>query len=299
MPDLFTGRQFGIQYISKGREYVSVFPKKPDVLQEIFGIQKPIIAMIHLKPMPGSPHYRGESLDKAVDFALKDIDAYLAGGVDGLIVENGWDLPFSKPDDIGMETVAGMTYVTKAISEYSGLPIGINVLANGALASLAVAKATGAAFIRCNQWVNAYVANEGFIEGASAKALRYRSQIRGEEIRIFADVHVKHGSHAIVGDRSVAEQTRDAIFFDADVLIATGNRTGDATDVKEVHAIKDNTELNVITGSGLSDETAEEILTHADGSIVGSWLKQDGCWWNPVDPARVKRLMDVVDKLRR
>ena len=148
---------------------MTVFPPKENFL-EVFGVKKPIIGMIHLKPIPGSPHYKGESLDEVLEFALQDARRLKEGGVDGLVVENAWDLPFAKPEDIGYETVAAVTYLTRYIIEESKLPVGINILANGVIPSLAVAKATGALFVRSNQWVNAYVANEGFVEGASAKA---------------------------------------------------------------------------------------------------------------------------------
>src|SRR5437763_1761049 len=84
-----------------------------------------------------------------------------------------------------------------------------------------------AIFGRVNQWANAYVANEGIVEGAAAEALRYRSALRAEDIRIFADAHVKHGAHAIVQDRPLEELVRDVEFFSADAVIATGQRTGD------------------------------------------------------------------------
>jgi membrane complex biogenesis BtpA family protein len=277
---------------------VKVFPEKSNAIEEIFGVEKPIIGMIHLKPLPGAPHYDGSSLDKVVDYAVKEVETYVEGGVDGLIVENGWDLPFPKPENIGHETSAAMAYVTKPIMEAADIPVGINVLANGAIPALAIAKATGAPFVRVNQWVNAYVANEGLIEGASAEALRYRSKIKADEIKVFADVHVKHGSHSIVADRSLKDQTHDAVFFDADVLIATGERTGDETDVSEIEGIKQNTDLPVITGSGLTANNVRQILSTADASIVGSWLKEDGCWWKPVDLDRVQRLMEEVYKLR-
>ncbi len=275
-----------------------IFPAKENILKNIYGVEKPILGMIHLKPLPGAPHFEGGSLDEVIEFALKEVEAFVKGGVDGLVIENAWDIPFPRPEDIGHETSAAMAYVSKPIKEESGLPIGINVLANGAVPALAVAKAVGAEFVRVNQWVNAYVANEGILNGASAEAMRYRSAIKADEVKIFTDVHVKHGSHSIVGDRSVAEQTRDNIFFDADVLIATGNRTGDATEVDEIKAIKSNTDLSVITGSGLTADNVPQILEWADGSIVGSWLKKDGLWWNPVDYDRVSRLMEEVNKVR-
>lgn len=277
---------------------MKIFPTKENALNVIFSKEKPIIGMIHLKPLPGSPHYKGESLDEVISYALKEVEAYNEGGIDGLIVENGWDLPFSKPDDIGLETAASVAYVAKPIIEKANVPVGINILANAAKASLAVARATDSPFIRVNQWVNAYVANEGIVEGAAAKALRYRSNIKGDKIKIFADVHVKHGSHSIVADRNIEEQTKDAIFFDADVLIATGNRTGDPTEISELELIKNNTELPVIIGSGLNEENVNKIMKTADGAIVGTSLKKDGCWWKPVQAEKVKSLIDEVNKLR-
>ena len=113
-----------------------------------------------------------------------------------------------------------------------------------------------------------------------------------------SNVHVKHGSHAIVADRSLADQTRDNVFFDADVLIATGSRTGDPTNLDEITGIKENTDLPVIIGSGLTPENAKTLLRYCDGAIVGSSLKEDGCWWNPVEQARVERLMEAVSAVR-
>ncbi|MNI21436.1 putative sgc region protein SgcQ [compost metagenome] len=276
----------------------TIFPAKSDTVLDIFKTDKAIIGMIHLKALPGSPHFKGGSLNHIFDFAMNDVRALEEGRVDGLMIENAWDIPFSKPEDIGMETVAALAALTERIKQETNLPIGLNVLANGIIPALSVAKATDLPFVRVNQWVNAYVANEGLIEGASAKALRYRSNIKGENIKIFADVHVKHGSHSIVADRSLADQTRDAIFFDADVLIATGNRTGDETSTDEVQGIKSNTDLPVIVGSGMTTNNAKKILSLCNGCIVGSYVKKDGLWWNPVDANRVKELMEVVVQLR-
>ncbi|OLS38274.1 BtpA family membrane complex biogenesis protein [Alkalihalophilus pseudofirmus] len=276
----------------------TIFPPKSNSIIDIFKTDKAVIGMIHLKPLPGAPHFKGGNLDEVFEFAMNDVRAYEEGQVDGLIIENAWDLPFSKPEDIGMETVAAFSVLATKIKEQTNLPMGINCLANGVMPALAVAKAADLPFVRVNQWVNAYVANEGIIEGPSAKALRYRSSIKGDDIKIFSDVHVKHGSHSIVADRSLAEQTRDAIFFDSDVLIATGNRTGDETQTDEILGIKSNTELPVIVGSGMSEENAEKIMSISNGCIVGSSLKKDELWWNPVDVERVKRFMEKVKKVR-
>jgi len=139
------------------------------------------------------------------------------------------------------------------------------------------------------------VANEGIIEGAAATALRYRASLNAEDIRVFADAHVKHGSHAIVADRSVAELTRDVDFFQADCVIATGQRTGDAADLGEIDAIRSATRLPLLVGSGATRENIGLILAKTDGVIVASSLKAGGVWWNPVELARVKAFMESAE----
>ena len=173
-----------------------------------------------------------------------------------------------------------MAVVTDRVRAETGLPLGINVLANAAIAALAVAKAGGGAFIRVNQWANAYVANEGFVEGDAARALRYRATIDAADVAVFADTHVKHGAHAVTADRSIEELTRDLEFFDADAVIATGQRTGDTATADEIRTVKGATILPVLVGSGVRADNVAEIMALADGVIIGSSLKRGGVWWS-------------------
>jgi membrane complex biogenesis BtpA family protein len=275
-----------------------VFRPRPNAIEALFGRRKAVIGVIHSLPLPGSPGYDGRPMAEIVDFAVAEAERYRAGGVDGLIVENHGDIPFSKPEHLGPETAAGMAVMTDAVRRASGLAIGVNVLANGAIQALAVAKAAGASFIRVNQWANAYVANEGFVEGPAAAATRYRAWLQAREVKIFADVHVKHGAHAITGDRSIPELARDVEFFDADVAIATGQRTGDSATMEELSTIAGGTALPVAVGSGVTPDNVGDILTVADAVIVASYLKQDGVWWNPVDPDRLRTFMAAVERAR-
>ena len=268
------------------------------VLQDIFGCKKPLIGNVHLPPLPGTPRYKGASVADLTEIAMADVRAYEGGGMDGLILENHGDIPFLKPDNIGPEVIAAMTAIVQAISERTALPFGINLLANHAIGALAVAHATAARFVRVNQWVNGYVANEGFVEGLSGEALRFRRAIGAEAVAIFADVHVKHGAHAITSDRSVSELARDTEFFDADVAIATGNRTGDTIPYEEIAEIREGTSLPVIGGSGLTAENALDLMTLLDGAIVGSSLKVGSHWSGPVDRAKVEELVVSVSELR-
>ena len=275
-----------------------VIPPKANTLTACFEKPKPIIGVIHLKPLPGAPRYEGEAMRDIFSAAVADARTLANGGVDGIIVENASDLPFCRPEDIGPETVAALTAACMEIRGAVDLPIGITCVANGAIPGLAVAKAVGARWVRVNQWVNAYVANEGLINGSAARAMRYRAAIDARDVAIFADVHVKFGAHAITADRSIPEQATDAEWFDADVLIATGTRTGSPTTRSEVDNVQAGTNLPVIVGSGLSPDQVPSLLGTADGAIVGQWLKVDGLWWNPVDPGRVERLMQAVSEVR-
>jgi uncharacterized protein len=161
-----------------------------------------------------------------------------------------------------------------------------------------VAKASGARFVRVNQWANAYVANEGLVEGEAARALRYRKAIGATDVAIFADAHVKHGAHAIVADRPVSELVRDVEFFDADAVIATGQRTGDAATTEEIGTVRSGTSLPVLVGSGVSVENVGVLLPLVDGVIVASSLKEGGVWWNRVDEARLTAFMQKVQAIR-
>tara|TARA_Y100001970_G_C14244681_1_gene867253 strand:- start:687 stop:1517 length:831 start_codon:yes stop_codon:yes gene_type:complete len=267
-------------------------------LRNLFSKKKIVIGVVHLKPLPGSPKYNGESVDSIFEIALNDTENYLRGGIDAIIVENHGDIPFSKPDDIGPETVSMMSVITSKLKEkYKKVCFGVNVLANDAISAIAVAKASNASFIRVNQYANAYVANEGIIEGLAPKITRYRKWLCAESVSIFTDVHVKHGSHSIVSDRSINELAKDCEFFDSDVLIATGSRTGDDAIIDEVSEIKKATCLPVLVGSGVNKENLELYYPVSDGFIVASSLKSEGNWQNPVEYERVKSFVKTMELL--
>jgi membrane complex biogenesis BtpA family protein len=267
---------------------LGVYPRKPSAIAELFPAEKVLVGAVHLPPLPGSPAYRGQPVAELCRFAVEEARAYVGNGFDSVIVENHWDLPFLKPGQHGYEVAAAMGVITAAVVAELGPSVGVSVLSNAGQCSVASAWAAGAGWVRVNQWVNAYVANEGIIEGQAATTTRYRHAIGAEPVKVFADVHVKHGAHAIVADRTLAEQTEDAEFFDADVLIATGSRTGHATSVEEVVGIRDHTQLPVIIGSGIDPENVGPLLAECDGAIVASAAKENGRWWGRVAPEKVR-----------
>jgi uncharacterized protein len=276
----------------------AISQKRSNIISVIFGKEKAIIGVVHCPPLPGAPRNRDIDFKFTLQEALDDARAYVDGGVDGLIVENHGDIPFLRPEDIGPETSASLAVIVDRIAQAVDLPLGVNVLANAVIPALAVAKAGGARFVRVNQWANAYVANEGFVEGDAARALRYRAQIGAGDVAIFADAHVKHGAHAITADRSIAELARDVEFFDADAVIATGHRTGDAATSDEIGAIRSGSSLPLLVGSGVTIDNLDAILPLVDGIIVASALKRDGVWWNEVEKDRVSAFMLKAREIR-
>lgn len=153
---------------------------------DIFRTKKPVIGMVHLLPLPGSP--RHTDMHDVMTQARKDYQALKEGGVDGILIENLGDTPYSK-DAVEPQTVSWMTKI--ALSIKSDLPFGVNVLRNDCTSALAIAHAAGGQFIRCNILTGAMATDQGIIEGKAAKVLRYRNILRAD-IKIFADVLVKH-----------------------------------------------------------------------------------------------------------
>jgi membrane complex biogenesis BtpA family protein len=145
--------------------------------------------MVHLRPLPGSPRWDG-SLEAVVERAVADARAIAAGGFQACLVENFGDAPFS-PGAVDPATVAAMAVVVAEVRRALPLPVGVNVLKNDAQAALAVAAATGAAFVRVNVHVGAVVADQGLIQGDAYRTLRYR-RLLGTATRLFVDVGGKH-----------------------------------------------------------------------------------------------------------
>ena len=275
--------------------------KKNSYFGEIFGCEKPIIGMVHLRPLPGSPLYdpRKMDMDGIVETAIDEATKLERGGVDGLQIENIWDYPYLKDEQIGHETTAAMAAIAIKVKESVKIPIGINCHLNGGIQSIAVAKASGARWVRVFEWVNAYISHAGITEAIGAKLARYRSFLKADDqIKFMCDVNVKHGSHFIISDRSIAEQAHDAESEGADSLIVTGFETGIAPSPEKVKEFADTVSIPIILGSGTTQENVAELLKYSDGAIVGSYFKEDNNWKKPVSEERTKAFMDVVNKCR-
>jgi len=271
---------------------------KESVLEELFRIKKPIIGMVHLPPLPGSPRYEGGGIAHILERAVQDAKNLEIGGINGLIVENLGDAPYLKTN-VSPETISAMALVVRKVIDTVDVPVGVNVLRNDVKAALAVAYVTGGRFIRANVFTDTVVTDQGIIEASAPELLRYRRYLGAEEIKIFADVHVKHGLP--LSPVSIEQSAKGAAYRGlADALIVSGARTGIEPDLKDLtRARKAVPDRPLLVGSGATKENILKLLECADGAIVGTSLKVDGITENPVDEGRVKAFMANVEKLRK
>ena len=260
-------------------------------MDHIFEKRKPIIGMLHLPALPGSP--RNElSKDAIRHHILKDAEALASGGVDGMILENFGDVPFY-PRRVPAHTVAFMTAIALEVRRAFDIPLGINVLRNDAESGLAIAFATGAQFIRVNIHSGARVTDQGLIEGAAHETLRYH-KLLGNEVQIFADADVKHS--APLGARDLKDEVADLVERAcADAIIITGRATGKQTAIDDLKAAKEVAgTIPVFAGSGVGLSDVAKVINIADGLIVGTAFKVDGITTQSVDVERVRKFLSAA-----
>ncbi len=260
-------------------------------LLELFATDFPVIGVVHLPPLPGSPGYAGRWSD-VEERVRHDVAALAEGGVHGLIVENYGDAPFY-PRRVPPETVAHMTLLASAVRGASEVPVGINVLRNDAFSALAVASAVGARFVRVNVLTGARLTDQGIVAGEAHELLRYRRAL-GSGAHLFADVAVKHSAPLAV--RPLAEEVEDTVGRGgADAVIVSGVGTGRPASIDDLLVARRAAGgAPVLVGSGVTLDTLPDVVEHADGLIVGTALKEDGITANPVSPPRVRELMAWV-----
>ncbi len=266
------------------------------LLPQWSSVRLPVIGMLHLPPLPGSSRWGGD-WEAVRQFVLHDATALCAGGVNGLMIENFGDTPFY-PDRVPAITVAAMTALASEVRRATDVPLGINMLRNDGRSALAVAVASGAAFIRVNVLCGARVTDQGLLQGIAHDLLRERANLKAEAIRILADVDVKHS--APLAARPLEVEVSDVIQRGhADAIIVSGAATGSATEMHTLQAAtRAASQTPVFIGSGVSVETIPELIAHgASGLIVGTSLKFDGRISNPVDPARVRALVEAVRQI--
>jgi uncharacterized protein len=265
-----------------------------EIFEQLFGTRKPIIAMAHLLPLPGSPLYdKDKGIDGNVEAVIRDVEALQAGGVDAIMFGNEGDRPYLTK--ASAETLAAMAVIIARVREHVKVPFGVNYLWDP-VASVALAHATGAKFVR-EIFTGVYESDMGLWVPDAASAVRLRHNL-GASCLLFYNINAEFAS--LIGNRSLAARAQSAVFASlADAVCVSGPMTGQAVTVEDLQEVKEAVpDVPVIANTGVNLANVQGILGVADAAIVGTSFKKGGNTWNPVDPERVHRFMELVADLR-
>ncbi len=260
-------------------------------LYQLFKTRSPIIGVVHLLPLPTSPRWGG-NLKTVIDRAAQEATALASGGVDGIIVENFFDAPFTK-NQVDPAVVSAMTVVVQRIQNLVTVPIGLNVLRNDAISAMAIATIVKAEFIRVNVLTGVMATDQGLIEGEAHQLLRYRREL-GSDVKILADVLVKHARP--LGSVNLTNAVQDTIERGlADAVILSGWATGSPPTLEDLELAKAAAnDTPVFIGSGANWENIATLMQAADGAIVSSSLKRHGRREQTIDPIRVSQFVEAA-----
>ncbi|MGD0194091.1 MAG: BtpA/SgcQ family protein [Candidatus Dormibacteria bacterium] len=263
-------------------------------LERRFGAPKPVIAMLHFPGLPGRPrHNRELGRSHLVDVVGRDLETLQGAGVDGVLFCNENDIPYQLV--VGPEIPAAMAAVIGELRASVRVPFGVNILWD-AKATLAVARATGATFIR-EVLTGVFESDLGLIAPSIGDLAGYRTAIGADDVALFDNISPEFSS--VLGTRTIGDRARSAEFLGVDAILISGPAAGVPFAMSDLSAAKEAVpDLPVFANTGVSADRLEEILAVADGVIVGTSLKVDGDTWSRVDPARAERLMDTARAIR-
>ena len=248
--------------------------------------KKSIIGMIHTLALPGTMDYCGD-MTKVIDRALADLHAMQNAGVDAVIVENFCDHPAGTK--LEPEQMAALTAVATVVAREATIPVGIDAAFCDPMASLAIAVAVGATFIRVPVF--------GIVKPCARELQRYRKLLGAENIALLCDIQTKH-TFMLSSAISIEESALMATECGADALIITGAHTGSASPLETIRRVREVTKLPLIAGSGVNAQNAADQLSLVEAAIVGSAMKPHGKAEEPIDEALAAKLMQSVKACR-
>lgn len=266
-----------------------------DLLQEMISGRRMTIGMVHTLPLPGSYDDRF-SMQEIVDRAVADAQVLERTGFDALVVENQNDGPLTD-DAMDAQRIAALTYVCSRVMDSVSIPVGIDACGDQ-IAAIAIASVVGASFVRLSYMVDVRVSARGIVLPNGARAAMYRKRIGADDVKIFADIQVKH-SFPLVREITLEDSARWAVSSRADALIVTGAQTGVSAQISDFVRVRTAVSIPVVAGSGVTVKNLTDHYEACDGCIVGSALKKDGNLMNPVDEMKARDFMLAVSNWKK
>lgn len=255
--------------------------------------RKALIGMVHLLPLPGSPFDPGRSPGEILDAARRDLEILVEAGFDAISISNEGDRPYAT--SIPAAQLAVFTHVLSRLTAGLAVPFGCGMLIDPK-ASLAVARAVGADFIRLS--FGTMVGSYGVLTEDPAEILRYRHAIGAGDVALYLNLS-PHFSTSL-DTRPLGEIVATTAFLcEPEAIQVHGPGAGVPPAIEDVLAVRAAAPgTPLIVASGVTAGTVADVLAHADGVIVGTSLKRDGDIWNPIDPVRARAFVDAAREAR-
>lgn len=266
-----------------------------DWIRDLFGVEKPVIGMCHLRALPGDPGYDPQKgLAWVCECAREDLLALQSGGVDAVLFSNEFSLPYLTR--VQTITVACMASIIAELKPEIKIPYGVNVLWDP-MASIDLAMATGAQFVR-EVFTGVYGSDFGLWNTNAGEVIRHQHAISAGYIRLFFNIVPE--SAAYLGDRQIADIARSTVFnARPDALCVSGLTAGAETSTQILKLVKDAVpDVPVFANTGVRLENIADQLAVADGAIIGTAFKKNGNTWKAVDASSVRAIMQKVKELR-
>ena len=265
-------------------------------LRDIFHTSKPIIAMCQLKALPGDPGYDSQKgVDWIVQSARTGLHALQDGGVDALMFSNEFSLPYlTRVDPI---TAACMARVIGELRSEIKVPFGVNVLWDPS-ASIDLAVATGALFVR-EIFSGVYASDYGLWNPNCGEIIRHQHAVHGQNVKLLFNIVPE--SAVYLAERDIVDIAKSTVFVSQpDGLCVSGLTAGTEAPFEILKQVKETVpDTPVFANTGVRLSNVEQMLSAADGAIVGTTFKRDGYIWNEVDADRVREFMQKVEEIRR
>ena len=267
-----------------------------DKFYKLFGTKKPIIAMVHLGALPGSPLYNKESgITGLIKEAKKDLEALQTAKFDAIMFGNENDRPYQL--NVDTASTAAAAYIIGELKRDIKIPFGVDMLWDP-MATIALGAATKANFVR-EIFTGTYSSDMGIWAPNAGEALRYKQNLGSDEMLLLFNISAEFAYSQ--DRRPLTDRARSVVFSSLpDAILVSGQITGEAASMHDLMSVKKALPLTpVLANTGVKHDTVIQVLKTADGCIVGSSLKEDGNTWKPVDPKRARDFMNIVSKFRK
>ena len=261
----------------------------------VFGTTKPVIAMVHLGALPGSPLFNtDQGLEGLLEAARAELNALQSAGVDAIMFGNENDRPYELIVDTASTATAA--FIIGSLKSDIKVPFGVNMLWDP-MATIALGAATGAQFVR-EIFTGSYASDMGSWTADAGKAMRYRDRLGRSDMLMFYNVSAEFAFS--LDRRPLADRARSVNFSSVpDAILVSGQITGEAAEMSDLTAVKRVLpDTPVLANTGVKHETVQKVFEVADGCVIGSALKYEGDTWRPVDPARAMDFMARVNAIR-